>query len=189
MHKKIAFLEYSDIFSGAEGSLYSLIKYLDPKEFESILLFRYPLSHQERYADLKCKVHYLAREKKWWMGSDYWTKPIRGTDMFKRFIFGLKILFFAKKEKIDILHINLLRPDTFWCAWFAKLFGIKVVGHSRSDTMHWIPSKKLQEQLDAVICVSDFVREKVLLKFPEMTSAYTIYDPVDYRQYENKYTK
>lgn len=189
MKKKIAFLEYSDIFSGAEGSLHSLIKYLDPQEFESVLLFRYPLPHQERYADLKCGVHYLAKEKKWWMGSEYWRKPVRGSDMLKRSLFALKILLFAKKEKIDILHVNLLRPDTFWCVWLPKLFGIKVIGHSRSDTMQWIPSKKLQQQLDAVICVSDFVREKVLTKFPENFFAFTIYDPVDYRQYENRYTK
>jgi len=43
---KIAFLEYSDIFSGAEMSLYSLVKYLDPNKFESTIYFRYPLEHQ-----------------------------------------------------------------------------------------------------------------------------------------------
>ena len=186
---KIAYLEYSDIFSGAEGSMYSLIKHLNRNDFTPIIIFRYPLPHQERYADLDCRFHYLANEKKWWMGSDRWEKPMRGSDMLKSFLFALKIAIFTKKEKIDILHINLLRPNTFWCVWLPKLFGIKVVGHSRSDTMHWIPSKNLQTILDGVICVSEFVREKVLLKNPQNTSAFTIYNPIDYNQYEGKYTK
>lgn len=190
MHKKIkiAFVEYSNIFSGAEMSLHSLIKYLDPSVFESFIYFRYPLEHQSRYADLSCEKHYLANEKKWWMGSDRWKKPIRGSDFIKRFIFGFKLALMAKKQKIDIVHINLIRPDTLWWALWPRLFGIKVIGHSRSDTMHWIPSASLQKQCDAIICVSDFVKDKVLTKHYS-SSVYTVYDPVDYAHYEDGVTK
>jgi glycosyltransferase involved in cell wall biosynthesis len=179
MKHKIAFLDYSHIFSGAEMSLHSLISHLDPERFESVILFRFPQPHQQRYDDLRCRKVSLVSKKKWWMGSDRWPKPIRGSDMLKRIIFGFKIIRFAKKEHIDILHINLIKPETYWCARIAKYFGLKVVGHSRSDAMSWIPSPALQQQCDAIICVSDFVRNKVLSKYPS-ESAYTVYDPIDF---------
>lgn len=185
---KIAFVEYSNIFSGAEMSLHSLIKYLDPSVFESLIYFRYPLDHQKRYSDLPCEMHYLSNEKKWWMGSDRWKKPIRGSDFIKRFIFGFKLAFMAKKEKIDIVHINLMSPDGFWWIWWPKLLGIKVIMHVRSDSWHWIPSAYLQKKSDAIICVSDFVKDKVLTKH-HSSSAYTVYDPVDYAHYEDGVTK
>ena len=179
---KIAFLESSHIFSGAEMSLHSLITYLDPEMFESYIYFTFPMEHQKRYNDLQCKKEYLADAPKWWMGSDRWKKPLRGSDFLKRMIVGIKFAMKAKNEGIDIIHINLINPKTFWCVWWSKLFGIKVVGHSRSDTMHWIPAAKLQKLLDAVICVSDFVKEKVLVKYPQ-SPAFTVYDPVDFNYY------
>ncbi|MDP3465859.1 MAG: hypothetical protein Q8R86_08835, partial [Sulfuricurvum sp.] len=106
---KIAFLDYSHIFSGAEMSLHSLISHLNPKRFESVILFRFPQPHQKRYDDLRCRKISLVSEKKWWMGSDRWKRPIRGSDMLKRIIFGFKIIRFAKKEQINILHINLIK--------------------------------------------------------------------------------
>ena len=180
--RNIAFLEYSDIFSGAETSMHSLIKYLDSNEFDTFIYFRYPLKHQKRYSDLSCKKSYLTNEKKWWMGSERWKKPIRGSDFLKRFIFGFKLAMAAKKDKIDIIHINILRPDSLLWVLLPHLFGIKVVAHSRSDSMSWIPSQYLQKQCDAIICVSDFVKEKVLSKY--FTSpVYTVYNPVDYNHY------
>lgn len=185
---KIAFLEYSHIFGGAEGSLSSLIQHLNPEKIESVILFRFPQPHQDRYSDLPCRKHSLAAEKKWWMGSDRWQKPIRGSDMLKRIIFGFKIARFAKKEHIDILHINLIKPETLWCARIAKWFGIRVVGHSRSDAMSWIPSPTLQKQCDAIICVSNFVKSKVVEKYPE-ANAFTVYNPIDFNLYQVHKTK
>ncbi|MDO9207667.1 MAG: glycosyltransferase family 4 protein [Sulfuricurvum sp.] len=185
---KIAFLDYSNIFSGAEMSLHSLINYLDPNVFESLIYFRYPQDHQERYADLACEKRYLAQDKKWWMGSDRWKKPIRGSDFLKRLIFGFKLARMAKKEKIDILHINLILKDTFLWALLPRLFRIKVVSHSRSDLMNWIPSFFIQKQCNAIICVSDFVKDKVLTKYHN-SPAYTVYDPVDFNYYQDGITK
>lgn len=180
---KIAFLDYSHIFSGAEMSLHSLISHLDPEQFESIIVFRFPQPHQKRYDDLPCTKTHLVSETKWWMGSDRWSSPIRGSDLLKRIIFGFKIIRLAQKENIDILHINLIKPETYWCAKIAKWFGLKVIGHSRSDAMSWIPSPTLQKQCDAIICVSDFVRNKVLTKYPS-SNAYTVYDPIDFNSFD-----
>jgi len=185
---KIAFLEYSDIFAGAEMSLHSLVKYLDYSKFESTICFLYPLEHQKRYDDLPCKKHYLANGKKWWMGSDRWKKPIRGSDFLKRLIFGFKLALMAKKEKIDAIHINLIRPDSSLYVWIPNFFGIKVIAHSRSDLMSWIPSDSMQKKCDAIICVSDFVKEMVQTKFSS-SHAYTVYDPVDYNHYSKGVTK
>ena len=185
---KLAFVEYSNIFSGAEMSLHSLVKYLDSSSFESTIYFRYPLEHQERYNDLSCKKSYLTDQKKWWMGSDYWKKPIKGSDFLKRFIFGFKLAMRAKKENIDIIHINILRPDSLLWVLLPHLFGIKVIAHSRSDSMSWIPVPYIQKQCDAIICVSDFVKEKVVSKYAA-SPAYTVYDPVDYNHYTQVMSK
>jgi len=88
---KIAFLEYSYIFSGAENSLSSLITYLDKDKFDIRIYFQFPMEHHQRYDELKCQKTYLFNKKKWWMGSDYWNNPIRGTDFLKRFLFALKL--------------------------------------------------------------------------------------------------
>ncbi|MDP3444988.1 MAG: glycosyltransferase family 4 protein, partial [Ignavibacteria bacterium] len=78
---------------------------------------------------------------------------------------------------------NLIKPETYWCARIAQWFGIRVVGHSRSDAMSWIPSPALQKQCDTIICVSDFVKNKVLIKYPS-SNAFTVYDAIDFNQFK-----
>ena len=114
-HKiKIAYLDQSHIYSGAESSLNSMIKYLDKDLFEPIIIFKFPLDHQKRYSNLDCKKIFLFEKIKWWMGSDRWKRPIRGSDFFTRIILGLKLAFLVKKNNVDVLHINLMKPNSFW---------------------------------------------------------------------------
>lgn len=178
---KIAYLEQSHIYSGAESSLHSLIKYLDRDKFEPVIVFKFPLEHQDRYNDLECKKIFLSKNIKWWMGSDKWKRPIRGSDLVTRILLGFKLAILAKKNDIDIVHINLMKPNSFWWAWFTRLFGVKVVGHVRSDFWEWMPPAKLQKQCNAIICVSEYVKNRVLTKYNK-SNAYTVYNPVEFNQ-------
>ncbi len=174
---KIAYLDQSHIFSGAENSLLSLVQHLDVEKYEPTLVFIYPHEHQKRY-DVKCEKICLEAKIQWWMGSDRWQKPIRGTDLIKRIVLGYKLASWAKTNNIDIVHINLMNPKSFWWGVWLKLFVIKSVAHARSEPWSWIPSTKVQKQYDVIISVSDFVKNRVQTKFlhPNITS---IYDPVE----------
>ena len=139
MKTKVAYLDYSPHFAGAERALYTIISHLDRERFEPILVFPFPYEHHHRYDDLDCEKIYLSDGLKWWMGSDRWKSPIKGSDFIKRTIFGYRLANQLSKRGVRILHVNLLRPDSLMWIWFCESFGIKVVGHFRSLSMAWVP--------------------------------------------------
>lgn len=175
---KIAYLDYSHIFAGAERVLYTIISHLDRSRFEPVLVFPYPMEHQAGYAGLDCPKHYLADGLKWWMGSDRWRHPLRGTDLLARSIWGCRLARLLKKERVDILHVNLLRPDALMWILPAKLSGIKVIGHFRSQSLEWIPPRSVQRQCDLILCVSQYSRNRMLLK-GEHAKSMVLYDSVN----------
>lgn len=162
MKIKVAYLDYSPHFAGAERALYTIISHLDRDRFEPVLVFPFPYEHHHRYDDLNCEKIYLSDDVKWWMGSDRWKKPIRGTDFIKRTIFGYRLVKQLSKRGIDILHVNLLRPDCLMWLWFCKKHRIKVVGHFRSLPMEWVPLVSVQKRCDVIISVSNIVREHAM---------------------------
>jgi glycosyltransferase involved in cell wall biosynthesis len=159
----IAYLDYSDIFSGAEKSLFSLIKYLDKNEIEPTIICLYPRPHLGNYESLNIPIIYLSERIKWWMGRDYSKHAPRGSDFVKRFIFTCKLIIQLKKAKIDILTINLMRIDSFMYVFLPKLFGVKVVLFALSYP-GGIPSRFLIKFCDYIICVSDLVKQNYLKK-------------------------
>jgi glycosyltransferase involved in cell wall biosynthesis len=176
--KKIVYLDLSPIFSGAEASLVSLIKYLDRTQFEPIICFPFPQDHHVRYNSCNCRLHYLSDGPKWWMGSDRWKRPIRGTDFIKRFILSFRLAVFAYRNNIRILHINLMKPDTFWWIFWCRLFRIKIVAHVRSDYPEWMPGATLQKLCHATICVSKYVKGIIDTRYTS-DHTFVIHDPVD----------
>jgi glycosyltransferase involved in cell wall biosynthesis len=173
----LAYLDCSNFFSGAEVSLESLVSHLDKQAFEPILYFIYPKGHQDRYNHLGCKTRFLLDQPKWWTGSDYWKKPIRGTDALKRNILGIRLAYNLLRDDVQILHINLARNDIFWYMFWPKIIGVKVILHCRSDDMNWIPNRYIQAMSNHIIAVSDFVKKKVLLKNTKARVS-TIYNSV-----------
>ena len=177
MKIKVAYLDYSPHFAGAERALYTIISHLDRDRFEPILVFPFPYEHHHRYDDLDCEKIYLSDDLKWWMGSDRWKKPIRGTDFIKRTIFGYRLAKLLFRRDVKILHVNLLRPDCLMWLWFCRKYGIKVIGHYRSLDDAWVISSKVQRRCDAIICVSNVVREIILSEFAHPNNV-VIYDSV-----------
>lgn len=175
---KVAYLDYSYVFAGAERVLYTIIDNLDKKKFDPYLIFPFPREYQEQYKSLDCKIHFLSKKLTWWHGSEYWKKPLRGSDMIKRIIFGYRLAKYLKKENIKLLHVNLLRPDCYWWLKPCKDVGIKIIGHFRSQAIEWIPSAKVQQCCCLVLCVSNYSRSRFISKGIFVESR-PLYDSID----------
>ncbi|MDE7402584.1 MAG: glycosyltransferase family 4 protein [Muribaculaceae bacterium] len=176
---RVAFLDYSPVFAGAERILHNMIANIDRDKYEPILLFRYPQAHQERYNDLNCKKIYLAHKPAWWMGSDYWRKPVRGSDKLKRLEFGRRIAKIINKEGIQILDINLMRVDVGdWVLPVRLLTKAKIIGHYRSQSQQWVAPARAQKLLDCVACVSEFSKMRFQLK-GKFVKAEVLYDSIE----------
>lgn len=176
---KVAFLDYSPVFAGAERVLYNVISHIDRNKYEPIIIFPFPRDHQERYSSLDCEKIWLANNTKWWMGSDRWKKPIRGTDFLKRTIFGFKIAHLIHKKKIGILDVNLMRIDVKMWVWASRKFTkAKIVGHYRSQEQNWVASESSQKLFDVIACVSKFSKMRFQLK-GKFVRTEVLYDSID----------
>ncbi len=176
---KVAFLDYSPVFAGAERVLYNMISHIDRTKYEPYIIFPFPREHQDRYNDLDCHKIWLSNSKKWWMGSDRWKNPLRGTDFLKRSIFGLKISSILRKHKIDILDVNLMRFDVKMWVWATRKFtDSKIVGHYRSQKQDWVAPASAQKLFDVIACVSKFSKMRFQLKGNFVRSE-VLYDSVD----------
>ena len=177
--KKIAFLDYSPVFAGAERMLYNMIAHIDKLKYEPIIVFPYPMAHQKIYDSLKCEKIYLADSLSWWMGSDRWEHPLRGTDFIKRTELGRRLANIVNARDIDIVDVNLMRGDVKMWVWATKKFTqAKIVGHYRSQEQGFVPSAHAQKLFDLVACVSKFS----LLCFQRkglFTNSIVLYDSVD----------
>lgn len=178
---KVAYLDYSPHFAGAERALYTIISHLDRERFEPIIVFPFPYEHHHQYDSLECEKIYLADDIKWWMGSDRWEKPIRGTDFIKRTIWGYRLAKQLSSRGVSILHVNLLRPDSLMWIWFCRWYGIKVVGHFRSLSMSWVPPVAVQKRCDAIVSVSNVVREHAMSVYKHPNNN-AIYDSISFAQ-------
>lgn len=179
---KVAYLDQSKIFSGAENSLKDLINYLDKDKFESNIIFQYPMEHHKRFKNIN--KQYLNDSCKWWMGSDRWEKPLRGTDFLKRIYLGFQLLRWAKSHQIDILHINLCEPKSFWWGFWLKFYNIKSILHVRSEEMSRLPNANTQRKYDCILTVSNYVKNRVLTKYKH-PNIHAVYDAVDFIQNNN----
>lgn len=179
MRRKVAFLDYSPIFAGAETVLFNMISHIDRSRYEPILIFPYPMNHQSRYDALDCEKVYLADGLKWWMGSDRWKRPLRGSDLLKRAIFGHRIAEIIKKKEIDILDVNLMRVDVkMWVKSTRKHTGAKIVGHYRSQEQKWVAPADAQQLFDVVACVSEYSKMRFRMK-GVFTESRVLYDSVN----------
>lgn len=189
MRKKVAFLDYSSVFAGAERVLFNMIAHIDRTKYEPILVFPYPMLHHVRYKSLDCEMLYLTDSIKWWMGSDRWRHPLRGTDFLKRFEFGIRLFNIVKKQQIDIVDVNLVRGDVLMWVWATSKFTkAKIVGHYRSQSQAFVPPASAQRFFDEIACVSEFSRNRFRLK-GDHTHTSVLYDSVDVDVFKSSMTK
>lgn len=176
---KIAFIDYSHIFAGAERILCNMLTHLDRDKYEPLIVFPFPLEHQQQYNSIHCEKIWLNDSIKWWMGSDRWIRPLRGTDFIKRSVFGAQLAALVRKRNIDIVDVNLMRNDIMMWVWAtAKFTGAKIMGHYRSHVLEWIAPPNAQRLFDLIVCVSKYSMERYLTK-GRHTNIQVLYDAVN----------
>ena len=186
---KIAYLDFSPVFAGAERVLFNAISNLDRSKYEPILVFPYPRPHQERYKSLDCGKIWLNRSRRWWMGGDYWEKPLKGSDFLKRAIFGLQLARFIRKNNIQVLDVNLMRNDIKMWVWGTRKFtDAKIIGHYRSQSLEWIAPADGQRLFDLIVCVSEFSRSRFLTP-GEFCKTGVLYDAVNIDEMQSSLSK
>lgn len=177
---KIMYYDKSTIYSGAEKSLVSLIE--ENNTTENVLLFNYPLNHHKYYGSTT-KI-YRNKGIKFWMGSDYSKKNIRGTDFLKRVIFAFQLYRILKKNKPDILHINLYRNTDVLDLKVARLCKVKCVVHVMSLLSQVNINQKVIKNANLIIASSRFVKNEVLSIDPYL-NVKAIYLPIDTSNVKN----
>lgn len=185
---KIAYLDYSHIFAGAERALHTIIENINTTIYSPVLIFTYPQKHQKSYNDLDCQKKWLSHKLRWWMGSDKWRHPLKGSDFIARTIWGIRLAIYLKTNHIDILHVNLLRPDVFMWLWPSKISGIKIIGHFRSQAISWIPPKRVQKCCKIILCVSKYSQCRLMSKGIYARSI-VIYDSIDIATFKSNLSK
>jgi len=179
----IVFVDKSRAFAGAERSLSVVVENLDKARFRPIIVVDYPLLHhkeyQKAYAELKCRASNL----KWWMSTDRWKRPPRGTDAFKRIIFAYKLRRIMADSGAKILHVNLLSKDSWVDLSTAKIMGLRTVGHVRSLLSQRHLSSHCLKYCDAVICISDYVANEIS-KRTNISKIVKIYNPIPLIKYD-----
>lgn len=176
---KVAFLDYSHIFAGAERVLCDMLANLDREKYEPILVFPFPREHQKRYDSIDCEKVWLNDSVNWWMGSDRWSHPVKGTDLLKRSILGMQLAVFVKQRGVDVLDVNLMRNDVMMWVWATrKLTHARIMGHYRSHVLEWIAPPSAQKLFDLIVCVSRYSMGRYLSK-GRHTDVKVLYDAVN----------
>lgn len=173
----VVFVDKSRAFAGAEKCLYVLCKQFDKRRFQPIITADFPVSHHYIYETSGAIIKYRADKLTWWMGTDRWQRPPRGTDAFKRIIFAHKLKRIMVDSGANILHVNLLSRDSWVDLLTAKIMGVRTVGHVRSLLSQRHLNRRCLKYCDAVICISEYVTNEIS-KLTDPSKIIKIYDPV-----------
>jgi glycosyltransferase involved in cell wall biosynthesis len=173
----VIFVDKSRALAGAERSLCGLIEHLNKARFPVVIAADYPFPHHAAYqragAEVKCRANSL----KWWMGTDRWHRPPRGTDAIKRIIFARQLQKIMAACNARILHVNLLGSNSWVDLTAAKRMGVRTVGHVRSLLSQRPLERRCLELCDGIICISDYVAHEIG-GLVEPSKIERIYDPV-----------
>jgi glycosyltransferase involved in cell wall biosynthesis len=173
----VVFMDKSRLLAGAERCLCVLTEHLDKTRFRTMIAADYPLPHHTAYQRSGVEVRYRTTGVKWWMGTDRWRHPPRGTDAIKRIIFARQLRNMMTACDARILHVNLLSQNSRADFAAARRMGMRTVGHVRSLLSQRLLDKRCLELCDVVICISDYVAREII-GLTEASQIVQIYDPV-----------
>lgn len=181
--KRIIFIDNSNIFAGAEYCLLNIISKLNKENYNCTLCCLFPQPHHQIYKNNGIKIVYRTKKNKWWMGSEYFRKTVRGTDLLKRIILSLLLIKIILKNKPNIIHFNLLRTNNYFDIVVSKFFKVKIVGHIRSLKSQCKIKNITIKKCDQIICTSEFVyKENFSITF--LRNVHYIYDPIKSESYD-----
>ena len=173
----VVFVDHSRVLAGAERNLCILIEHLDKAKVRAVVAADFPLNYHLEYEKSGAKVRLRTTGLKWWMGSDRWRRPLRGTDAIKRIILARQLRHMMTACDAQILHVNLLSQDSWVDLAAAKRMGMRTVGQVQSLLSQKHLSIRCLELCDAVICISDCVAREVA-GLTEISKINRIYCPV-----------
>lgn len=150
---KIMYLTHTAKMGGAEKSLYNLIKNIDNKIYEPILVCGEEGELADNIRKLGVRVEIIPLMK---INTKYKIKGI-----VRLLITSIKLRSFIKKNNISIVHNNTYRAR-FFGTISGKISGVKIVTHVR-DIMNWTSvEKKLINFENKIISISDAVQKHVV---------------------------
>ena len=173
----VVFVDKSRVLAGAEMNLCLLTEHLDKAKFRAVIATDYPLPHHEVYRRYGVEVLHRTTEVKWWMGTDRWRCPPRGTDAIKRMIFARQLQHIMEDCDAQILHINLLSRNSWVDLSAARRMGVRTVGQVQSLLSQRHLDKRCLELCDEVICISDCVAHEIA-GLTETSKIIRIYCPI-----------
>lgn len=173
----IGLLDYSHIYAGAERELDIMVGQLKAKGITCHVYVPFGMPHHKRYRFGADVIVPLSQKPSWWMGRWRWRKPPRGSDFAARLIFGVRLARALRRDKVDTLHVNLLRPDCAMWLLPSWLCGVRIAGHFRSAALDWVPPRLVRELCDRIVCISDFNRNRLLTR-ANAHNVVRIYDAV-----------
>lgn len=173
----VVFVDKSRVLAGAEWNLCILAEHLNKAKFRSVIATDYPLPHHTVYQQFGAEVKNRTTKVKWWMGSERWKNPLRGTDGIKRIIFARKLRNMMATCDAQILHVNLLSRDSWVDLAAARRMGVRTVGSVNSLLSQRHLDKRCLELCDMLICGSDFVAREIS-GLTETSRIIRIYSPI-----------
>lgn len=157
----VVIVDKSPVLAGAEWNLCILAEHLNKAKFRVVIAADYPHSHHAVYLKYGAEVLHRNTSLKWWMGSERWRRPLRGTDAIKRMIFARQLRHIIAGSDAKILHVSLLKNDSWIDLAAARSMGLKTVGSVNSLLSQRHLDKRCLELCDMLICGSDFVAREI----------------------------
>ena len=182
--RRLCLIDRSRVFGGAERSLVTLLKYLDRRRFEPIIVVDRPLEHHAAYEACDCEVIHRASRLPFWSVSERWKSPIRGTSTHERGLWSRRLRGVLRRTCPAIVHLNVLHRHALDDLLTVKNYGASAVGHVRVLQERLRLTAETLGACDAVICISDLVlRETAQLlenRGPQsVTTLKRVYNPIE----------
>lgn len=157
----VVIVDKSPVLAGAEWNLCILAEHLNKSKYRVVIAADYPHSHHAVYLQYGAEVLHRNTGLKWWMGSERWRRPLRGTDAIKRMIFARQLRYIIARSAAKILHVSLLKNDSWVDLAVARSMGLKTVGSVNSLLSQRHLDKRCLELCDMLVCGSDFVAREI----------------------------
>lgn len=156
--KRILFVSYPSGYSGAEESLCQLIGNIDPQQYE-------------RFALIGFSGRLTARLQKFGVSVISQEQDFSATTV-NNFLFVISVI---NEVRPDIIHINSASGMPIILA--AKLFNLPIIHHLRVPNLD--NYGEFLKNSDAILTVSNFIRNEALKKDIDKNKVHVIYNGVD----------
>lgn len=173
----VVFVDKSRVLAGAEWNLCILIEHLNKAKYHAVVAADYPLLHHAAYKHAGAEVANRTDRLKWWMGSERWLRPVRGTDAIKRLIFARQLQRIIRESNARIISMSLLSRDSWVDLATARKMGIRTVGNVNSLLSQRPLDRRCLELCDMLICGSDFVAREIS-RLTDTSRVIRIYSPI-----------